>query len=234
MTQQPVAAIRFGIRGAMRFLSHAETARVLQRACARAGVAVRYSEGFNPHPRMSLPLPRPVGVEADDELLVVRLRDDGAEALGAGRAERETALKDALAAQLPAGMEVRRVALVAAPVSFQPRSAEYRLPVRVREEPGREARLQNRIAEVMARDRCPVARAAAPGRAAKSVDVRPFLDSIRLEGDQLVVRHRTGPAGSIRPDEILQLFGLRAEDLAGAVRRTNVTWENEGFMIDDL
>lgn len=234
MTQQAVAAIRFRIGGALRFLSHAETARLLQRACARAGVPVRYSEGFNPHPRMSLPLPRPVGVEADEELLVMRLRDDGAEPLGASRAERETALKDALAAQLPAGMEVGRVALGAAPASFQPRSAEYRVPVRVREEPGLEARLQNRIADVMARDRCPVARAAAPGGVAKSVDVRPFLDSIRLEGDHLVVRHRTGPAGSIRLDETLQLFGLRAEDLAGAVRRTNVTWEDEGFVSGDL
>jgi radical SAM-linked protein len=233
MTQQAVAAIRFRIGGVLRFLSHAETARVLQRACARAGVPVRYSEGFNPHPRMSLPLPRPVGVEADEELLVVRLGDDGAAALGASRAERETALKDALAVQLPAGMEVRSVALVAAPASFQPRSAEYRLPVRVRQEAGLEARWQNRIAELMASDRCLVARAAAPGRSAKSVDLRPFLDSIWLEGDYLVVRHRTGPAGSIRPEEILRLFGLRVEDLAGAIRRTNVTWENEGFMICD-
>jgi hypothetical protein len=40
----------------------------------------------------------------------------------------------------------------------------------------------------------------------------------------LIVRHRISPAGSIRVEEIMQLFGLRTQDLAGPVRRTNVTW----------
>ncbi len=62
-------AVRFKVEGSLRFLSHAETLRLLQRACVRAGLALRYSEGFNPHPKFSLPLPRPVGVESEDELL---------------------------------------------------------------------------------------------------------------------------------------------------------------------
>jgi hypothetical protein len=39
------------------------------------------------------------------------------------------------------------------------------------------------------------------------------------------VQYAIGPAGSIRVDEIVQLFGLRIQDLAGPVRRTNVVWE---------
>ncbi len=87
------AAIRFRIGGALRFLSHAETARLWQRACTRAALPVRYSQGFNPHPRMSLPLPRPVGVAADEELLVVKLCDERQGTPVADRAEREAALK---------------------------------------------------------------------------------------------------------------------------------------------
>ena len=63
--------VKFRIWGNLRFLSHAETMSVFQRACVRAGIPVRHSEGFNPRPRMSLPLPRSVGVESDDELLVL-------------------------------------------------------------------------------------------------------------------------------------------------------------------
>ena len=70
-----------------------------------------------------------------------------------------------------------------------------------------------------------VERTAAEGKATRSVDVRPFLQSIRLEGGSLIVQHRTGGAGSIRVDEIQQLFGLQTQDLAGPVRRTNVVWE---------
>jgi len=223
MIADSTAAIRFRISGTMRFLSHAETARVLQRACARAALPVRYSEGFNPHPRTSLPLPRPVGVEAREELLVARLCEAG----GAveSRAEREAAVKRALAEQLPEGMEVLAVDLVAAGTSFHPQAAEYVLPLRVEEGAGLAGRLQDKIAEVMGSERCVMERASGEGRAARPVDVRPFLLSVRLEGGALIVQHRTGVGGSIRVEEILQLFGLGPQDLAGPVRRTNVRWE---------
>ena len=223
MMDDATAAIRFRIAGTMRFLSHAETARVLQRAFARAALPVRYSEGFNPHPRMSLPLPRPVGVEAQEELLVARLCEGGG-AVGS-RAEREAAVKRALAEQLPEGMEVLAVDLVGAGASFHPRSAEYVLPLRVGERADLAERWRDEIAKVMASERCMVERASGEGTAARPVDVRPFLLSVRLEGALLIVQHRTGEGGSIRVEEILQLFGLRPQDLAGPVRRTNVIWE---------
>jgi radical SAM-linked protein len=223
MMDDATAAIRFRIAGTMRFLSHAETARVFHRAFARAALPVRYSEGFNPHPRMSLPLPRPVGVEAQEELLVTRLCAGG----GAveSRAEREVAVKRALAEQLPEGMEVLAVELVGTGTSFRPQSAEYVLPLRVEERADLAERLQEAIARVMESDRCMVERASGEGRAARPVDVRPFLLSVRLEGGTLIVQHRTGGAGSIRVEEILQLFGLSLQDLGGPVRRTNVVWE---------
>jgi radical SAM-linked protein len=223
MMADSTAVIRFRIFEAMRFLSHAETARVLQRACARADLPVRYSEGFNPHPRMSLPLPRPVGVEAEEELLVAKLREES----GAveNRAEREAAVKRALAAQLPQGMELLAVDLAAAGTSFQPQSAEYLLPLRAEEQVGRAERWQVKIAEVMESARCLVERVPGEGQAARPVDVRPFLLSVRLENGTLIVQHRTGAGGSIRVEEILQLFGLTTADLAGPVRRTNVIWE---------
>ena len=225
MTDASTAAIRFRIAGVMRFLSHAETARVFQRACARAAIGVQYSQGFNPHPRMSLPLPRPVGVESEEELLVVKLCDDRDGAPVESRAEREAAMKRALAEQLPEGIDVLAVNLVASSVPFHPQSAEYVLPVRGNEDADLAERLRDKIAKVMGSERCVVERTAAEGRATRSVDVRPFLQSIRLEGGTLIVQHRTGGTGSIRVEEIQQLFGLQTQDLAGPVRRTSVMWE---------
>lgn len=223
MIADATAAIRFRISGAMRFLSHAETARVWQRACARAALPVRYSEGFNPHPRMSLPLPRPVGVEAEEEVLLVRLGEEGG--TGESRAERQTAMRQALAEQLPEGMEVRAVDLVGAGASFQPQSAEYVLPLRVEARADLGERLRAEIVTVMESERCMVERASGEGKAARAVDVRPFLLSVRLDAGALTVPHRTGAGGSIRVEEILRLFGLGPPDLAGPVRRTNVIWE---------
>jgi radical SAM-linked protein len=176
MIADSALAIRFRISGAMRFLSHAETARVLQRACARAAVPVRYSEGFNPHPRMSLPLPRPVGVEAEEELLVARLCEAGG--IVENRAAREAAVKRALAEQLPEGMEVLAVDLVGAGASFQPQSAEYVLTLRGEKGAGRAECLHDKIAEVMNSERCMVERTSGQGKPARPVDVRPFLLSV--------------------------------------------------------
>ena len=79
----------------MRFLSHAETMRLFQRALVRAGVQIAYSQGFNPHQKMSLVLPRSVGVESDDEILSLRLKD--------GQTGLDT---EALKAALPEGIEI--------------------------------------------------------------------------------------------------------------------------------
>lgn len=206
-------------------LSHAETFRVLERACARAGVPVRYSEGFNPHPKLSLPLPRPVGVESEDDLLVARLYEDPTALAGADRTECEGAMMRALAEELPEGMDVLSVTLGASNASFVARSAEYVVPLRVEAGLGLVDRLQGQIDRVMASERCVVERTASEDKPAREIDVRPFLSLIRLEGGRLIVGHSTGDAGSIRVDEILRLFSLRTEDLAGPVRRVNVVWE---------
>ncbi len=220
------AAIRFRVAGPVRFLSHAETLRVLQRACARAALPVRYTEGFNPHPRLSLPLPRPVGVEADEELLVARVQDAGPIE---DRPRREAAIGQALAGELPEGMEVLGVALSASNASFHPRCAEYVLPVGGADDPQRRAALQDAITRVMDSPSCMVERASPGRKAPRRINVRGFLGSIRLEKANLIVQHRTGASGSIRVEEILELFGWQRQDLAGPVRRTNVTWEATQF-----
>ncbi|HOV78041.1 MAG TPA: TIGR03936 family radical SAM-associated protein [Sedimentisphaerales bacterium] len=225
MPTRATAVVRFRIVGLVAMLSHAETFRVLQRACARAGIPVRYSEGFNPHPKLSLPLPRPVGVESEEELLVARLYEDPTVRRGAAPAECETAMMRALDDQLPEGMDVLSLTLVASNVSLTPQSAQYVLPLRGGADPGLADRLGCQIERVMARESCVMERTVDRDKPARKIDVRPFLLSIRFEDGRLIVRHRTGDAGSIRLDEILRLFSLRAEDLAGPVQRCNVVWE---------
>ncbi len=105
------AAAWFRIGGLLRFLSHAETLRVCQRACARAGIPVKHTMGFNPHPRLSLPLPRSVGVESDDELLVLWLsvKRDSLDVSDVSHEEYAAQIRQVLQRALPAGVEVIRV-----------------------------------------------------------------------------------------------------------------------------
>ncbi|WKY48858.1 TIGR03936 family radical SAM-associated protein [Eubacteriaceae bacterium ES3] len=51
----------------LRFLSHLDQQRLFARAFRRAGIEVAYSNGFNPHPKMSFALAMSVGLTSDCE-----------------------------------------------------------------------------------------------------------------------------------------------------------------------
>ncbi len=218
------AIVRFGIGGGLRFLSHAETVRLFERACGRADVPVKYTQGFNPHVKLSLPLPRAVGVASDDERLILRLFETQgfplAESAQTERLAWEARIAAQLAEVLPDEIVVHSVTLTQSRASHHPESAQYVLALGEGVDQG----LQERMAEVMARADLVIDRVK-PGRPVRSVDVRPFLKSMRLEERQATVECGISNAGSIRVDEILTLLGLTPMDLAGPIRRTNTTWK---------
>ena len=62
--------------GKAKYLSHLDLMATMQRAFLRAGLNLKYSEGFNPHPYMSVALPLSVGCESTCELIDVGAADD--------------------------------------------------------------------------------------------------------------------------------------------------------------
>jgi radical SAM-linked protein len=212
--------IKFKVAGKLRFLSHAEMLSVFQRACVRAGINVKYSEGFNPRPKMSLPLPRPVGVESDDELLYFRLSGAPDEQRAA---EHQSRIKAELSAHLPEGCELLSVSLAEKGRSFQPCSVTYLLPVRTEYI---DEKLKAAIAHLLASENLNIRRRMGIKTSKiKNLDVRVFLKSIKLEDQGIIVECNISSAGTIRVDEILRLLELDENNLASPVRRMNVQWQ---------
>ena len=60
---------RFARRDAVKYISHLDIIRLWERALRRAGIALAYSEGFSPHPRISLAAPLSVGITSEVELM---------------------------------------------------------------------------------------------------------------------------------------------------------------------
>lgn len=209
----------------MRFLSHAETLRVLQRACIRAGINLQYSEGFNPRPRMSLPLPRPVGVESDDELLTFRAHKSiGAEEHEGRYTSDEARIMDILSSQLPEGFELISVNFAETRASYQPRTVTYVFSVRPE---FLDEQLQNRIDNLMASESLFIRRAVDERKSNyKDMDVRNFISSMGLEGGNIVVECEVTAAGSVRVQEVLELLKLDEAMLASPTKRTRVKWRD--------
>ena len=61
--------IKFAKYGAMKFIGHLDMMRFFQKAVRRAGIDVKYSEGFSPHQIMSFAAPLGVGIESRGEYM---------------------------------------------------------------------------------------------------------------------------------------------------------------------
>lgn len=86
----------------VKYISHLDFIRMFGRAVRRTGLQMSYSEGFNPHPIMTVAQPLSVGVTSEGEYLKIRFEDNiSAEEL-----------KDTLNKSLPNGFEILAAARV--------------------------------------------------------------------------------------------------------------------------
>lgn len=67
--------VRYAKRGRLRFSSHRDLARALERAIRRARVPMAYSAGFNPHPKISYVGAAPTGVASESEFFELALAE---------------------------------------------------------------------------------------------------------------------------------------------------------------
>lgn len=197
-----------------------------------------------------MPLPRPVGVESDDELLVLRMhRPATAEAFplrsGASQGQvaetsdpylatpelgesqttnHESRIKNSLSSQLPQGCELISIEIAERGTSFEPCSATYIFAVR-QEYLGRG--LESRIKDLLSSDSLVVRRMTDKKKSKfRNMDVRGFIKSIELDKAQVNVQCIITSAGSIRIQEVLELLELDMEKLASPIRRTCVQWRD--------
>lgn len=93
--------IRFEKTGNARFISHLDLMRTMCRAFRRAEIPMRYTEGFNPKPRMVFGNPLSLGYESLDEICDMEID------VSAGLEE----IRERLSAQLPAGLKPSKIYL---------------------------------------------------------------------------------------------------------------------------
>ena len=68
--------LKFRKTGRAVYISHLDLIRTMQRVFTRAGVQLKYSEGFNPHARISILLPLTVGTRSECEYMDFALTED--------------------------------------------------------------------------------------------------------------------------------------------------------------
>ncbi len=87
----------FAKKDKMRFISHLDLMRLFVRAMRRADLPLKMSEGFSPHPKLSLMRALKLGLESEHEEAAIVLNEE------LGFIE----FKERLQNQLPKGIEIK-------------------------------------------------------------------------------------------------------------------------------
>ncbi len=94
--------VKFSKHGAVRFVGHLDIMRYFQKAIRRSELPAIYSEGFSPHQKLSFAQPLAVGLESKGEYFDLEVSS----------AISSESIKDALNAQMVAGIEILDVVLL--------------------------------------------------------------------------------------------------------------------------
>lgn len=200
----------------LRFVAHLEMVRLMERVFRRMDLPLHYTQGFNPHPRISFASPLSVGVESVSELLDVELTD-------------KMPVKEVLAraeAVLPRGLSFETAKYVEDKRSLMSLVAwaEYKVLLDCFVEAWR---MKELIQQVLALETLPVKKKGGKSDG-KTVDIRPQIAEIGLvnseEGATLRMVLANGSGGSLKPELLVETLAAlgNVELTVGTVVRTNL------------
>ena len=176
--------VKFSKVGSLQFISHLDLNRTMKTVMIRAGIPIKYSEGFNPHPKMVFALPLSVGTESVTEYLDFKIT----------KTMSEKELADRLNSAFPPEMRVLEV--------YEPDSkftdikyAEYVL------ENDADFSLDSFKAESIV-----VLKKTKSGE--KDTDIKPMIKSYKKENNKLVCVLSAAPDSYLNPDYIAKLIGI--------------------------
>jgi radical SAM family uncharacterized protein/radical SAM-linked protein len=187
---------------AARYFGHLELVNIFLRALKRAGIAVKFSEGFHPKPKVSFDNPLPVGIESLKERFIVTVPDH----------IRPQAVKDGLNAHLPAGLMITHCQLAPKKTAAAPHQL-IRYRVALKEDLFEEARLKN----FNDKSEAPITLSGRKGKL-KKMDLKDIVESSELVNSrQLNFTLKSQPGKTVRPFDILRhIFNLSEEQVKQA------------------
>jgi radical SAM-linked protein len=219
--------LRYAKRGPLRFASHRDLARALERALRRARVPMAYSAGFTPHPKISYVGAAPTGAASEAEYVEIGLAE---------RRDPEE-VRAALDASLPPGIDVLECVEALGPGSLADRidATTWRVEL-----PGvAPAELAAAVEAFLAADVVTVEKRTKNGL--RDIDARPAVAAASAAEEagcailHMVVRQVT-PA--VRPDDVLAALAavadLRPPSPPRAVREAQGRLDDNGTVADPL
>lgn len=194
--------IRFSRGEEIKYISHLDLLRLWQRALIRADIPLAYSEGFNPHPRMSLAAPLALGVTGEAELMDIYL----------AKWSSPHTFTAAVSRQLPWGIKIKQVfniALTVPSLQSQVSFAEYSVVI---ETDKSHDEIESAVNALLDKESLPWEHQRDTGT--RRYDLRALIEDIWLEDWRpgkcnIMMRLRCDSSGSGRPEQVTAAIGFK-------------------------
>lgn len=193
--------IKFSRNEEIKFLAHLDLMRLWERVFRRTGIALAYSEGFNPHPRISLAAPLQVGASSQGELMDVWL---------AGWISPDTFTKK-IQSQLPAGIGLIDMQIVPPELPSLQASVKFAEYLIAMKTDNHEAEIQSMIRWLL--DKQQLKWHHLRNNEERHYDIRALIDDIWFVSVSngiclLGMRLRCDSGGTGRPEQVLKAMGF--------------------------
>ncbi len=191
-------------------MSHAESMRLFKRALIRANIPLRFSGGYNPRPKISLPFPRSVGLETCEDLLVAQMEQK--------ETENASEIKERLQKQMPEYINLNNAEIYPGKLKSDPVQTAYYFYLK-----NLDLSKKVWIDDILARDKIIFERT--KKKKVRKVNVREFISAFEHSDNLVKVIVKITPHGTVRVDELKELLNISEDDLEKPILRTDVVYK---------
>ncbi len=194
-----ILRIQYRKNGMMKFLSHLDMVRLVERSMRRAEMPLKFSQGFNPHPKIAFAAPLSVGLTSDYEIVDIELTE----------AIDLEAFKGKFLAAFPSGIQMVRCTLIEQSKSLMSMVSDCAYAVKIM---GEQETL-NKFAKVseclLDQDELIVIKKSKEKRKAdKEINIRPLIKEFSVidqNAEEVVLRMKlaSGSVGNLKPETVV-------------------------------
>ncbi len=229
-----IMRIKFTKLGDMKYISHLDVQRLFQRVFRRAEVRLSYSQGFNPHPKMSYGNALALGVESYGEYVDIEIEDDLSPEL----------LAEKINDQLPEGMDFVKCVEIQTGVKSLAGNIEYGNYDFVIENVDHFTRseISDKIDKILSLDMLNITKKNKKGKLVE-MDIIPMIKSLEVksvEDDKITINSiiSTGSIKNLNTNvflpKLIELLDISIDPLEVDVIRNDLYFVEQGELVSPI
>ncbi|SEU29804.1 radical SAM-linked protein [Lacrimispora sphenoides] len=209
--------IKFSKQGPVKFVGHLDVMRYFQKAMRRAGIDIKYSEGFSPHQIMSFAAPLGVGLTSNGEYMDIEVNS----------MEDCKTMVSQLNEVMAEGIQIMECHILeerAKNAMSLVAAADYTLTFREGKQTNDLDAFLNGLSDFMGQDHIFITKKTKKGE--REIDLKAFIYELSVHGETIFMKISAGSADNVKPELVMEAYyqwlGQTCPEFAFQIQREEV------------